>query len=58
MTMSKLIDKVNAGDCKFKFAKSGSVFTGLRKSSFTPKELRSDAFGLVKEKGSRSYKRA
>ena len=57
MTMGKLIDKVNAGDCKFKFVKDGATFTGLRKCSFTPKELRSDAFGLVKEKGARNFKR-
>lgn len=55
MTMSELIDKVNAGECEFKFAKSGNAFVGLKKQSFTPKELRSEAFGFVKSKGSRAF---
>lgn len=55
MTMSKLIDDVNAGECLYKFARNGAAFSGLLKQSFTPKELKSPAFGFVKNKGSKSF---
>lgn len=55
MTMSKLIDDVNSGKCLYKFARNGAAFSGLRKQSFTPKELKSPAFGFVKNKGSKSF---
>ena len=58
MSMNELIDEVNAGNFLYKFAKKGSVFSGLVKQSFTPQELDSPAFGFIKRKNSKRFVKA